>query len=194
VSQAERFRWNDEELRGAGFVDWAPFTHPQLGRVEIGGWKTRFTSQNPPAHLLKGEIEMYVPWMIWLAEVSPRIILREAAAVPAAAQGLVKVTVTVENEGYLATNITQRALDARIAPPVRAMIELRDAELVSGAPRTDLGHLRGSRDTQGDNRLAESRRTVEYVVRTTGARPVAVVTVVAEKGGTVKRELALTSR
>ncbi|MEZ5343554.1 MAG: hypothetical protein R2706_19600 [Acidimicrobiales bacterium] len=30
-------KWNDEELGGAGFV-LAPFDHPQLGQVEIGGW------------------------------------------------------------------------------------------------------------------------------------------------------------
>ena len=194
VSQVEWFRWNDEELRGAGFVNWTGFDHPQLGRVEIGGWKSRFTSQNPPPHLLKGEIEKYVPWMVWLAEVSPRLVIRDAAAAPTGAQGLVKVTVTLENEGYLSTNITQRALDARIAAPVRATIALRDAELVSGARRADLGHLRGSRDTQGDSRRAESRRTIEYVVRVTGARPAATITITSEKGGTVRREVELRAR
>ncbi len=194
VSQAERFRWNDEELRGAGFVNWTGFDHPQLGRVEIGGWKSRFTSQNPPPHLLKGEIEKYVPWMVWLAEVSPRVVIRDVAVTPAGARDVVKVAVSVENEGYLATNITQRALDARLAPPVRAMIELRDAELVSGYRRTDLGHLKGSRDTQGDARRAESRRTVEYVVRVAGARPGATITITSEKGGTARREVGLRAR
>ena len=31
-----------------GFRAMEPFDHPQLGRVEIGGWKTKFTAQNPP--------------------------------------------------------------------------------------------------------------------------------------------------
>ncbi|MBI4419314.1 MAG: hypothetical protein HY560_00670 [Gemmatimonadetes bacterium] len=194
VTEGERLRWNDEELRGAGFVNWTPFNHPQLGRVAIGGWKTRFTQQNPPPHLLRKEVELYVPWMLWLAEVSPRLVAQEVTVRPAGARDLVKVALTVENEGYLSTNITQRALDARIAPPVRAMIELRDAELVSGAARTDLGHLKGSRDAQGDARRAESRRTVEYVVRVTGPRPAATVTVVSEKGGTVRQEVALGPR
>ncbi|MBM3458690.1 MAG: carboxypeptidase, partial [Armatimonadetes bacterium] len=30
-------RWNDEKLGGRGFVEWKPFSHPQLGEVEIGG-------------------------------------------------------------------------------------------------------------------------------------------------------------
>lgn len=194
VSEAERLRWNEEELKGAGFVSWTPFAHPQLGRVEIGGWKSRFTSQNPPTHLLKGEVELYVPWMLWLSEVSPRVVIRDVAVTGAGARDVVKLAVTAENEGYLATNITQRALDARIASPVRATVELRDAVLVSGPARADLGHLRGSRDTQGDNRVADSRRTVEYVIRITGPRPAATVVVWSEKGGTTRREVPLTPR
>src|SRR5512136_1236938 len=31
-------KWNDEKLGGRGYVDWYPFDHPQLGRVELGGW------------------------------------------------------------------------------------------------------------------------------------------------------------
>lgn len=190
VSELEQLRWNDQELRGQGFANWTPFDHPQLGRVEIGGWKTRYTRQNPPPHLLKGEIEKYVPWMLWLAEVSPRVVIGEVEVTPLGG-GLSRIRAAVENEGYLSTNITQRALDARLTPPVRALIELRDAELVSGSRRTDLGHLKGSRDAPGNDRGAESRAVVEYVVRATGGRPAAVITVVSEKGGTVRRQVEL---
>lgn len=191
VSDIERLRWNDEDLRGQGFADWTPFEHPLLGRVEIGGWKTRLTRQNPPPHLLRAEIERYVPWMLWLLEVSPRVVIRDVAVTPAGAPEVVKIAVTVENEGYLATNITQRALDARLAPPVRAFIEVHDAELVSGASRADLGHLTGARDTRADDRRAESQALVTYVLRVTGPRPVATITIVSEKGGTVRREIGL---
>ena len=36
-------KWNDEALNGEGFKPWKEFDHPQLGKVEIGGWKTKFT-------------------------------------------------------------------------------------------------------------------------------------------------------
>jgi murein tripeptide amidase MpaA len=45
--------WNDRELEGEGFSPWTPFDHPQLGRVEVGGWKTKFTHQNPPPKFLE---------------------------------------------------------------------------------------------------------------------------------------------
>jgi murein tripeptide amidase MpaA len=194
ITPAEQLRWNDEELQGRGFVAWTPFEHPQLGRVEIGGWRTRFTRQNPPPHLLQQEIARYVPWMLWLAEVSPRVVIRDVALSSAGARDVAKLVVTVENEGYLSTNITQRALDARLTPPVRVGLELRDAVLVSGRARTDIGHLAGSRDASGATRRAESQGTVEYVLRVTGTRPLALISVVSEKGGTVRREVAIVTR
>ncbi len=161
-----------------------------MGAVEIGGWRSKFIRQNPPPHLLKGELELYVPWMLWLAEISPRIVLRDVEAT-SLGSGLFRITGVVENEGYLPTNITQRALDAQVAVPVRAILELTDVELVSGSLRTELGHLLGTRDDQGRTGTAGMRRTLEYVVSATGSDPRVSITAVSEKGGTVRREVRL---
>ena len=190
IDGAESFRWNAEELDGAGFADWTAYDHPELGAVEIGGWRTKFTRQNPPPHLLKGEVDLYVPWMLWLAEVSPRVVFRDVAAMPVG-DGVVKVTAVIENEGYLPTNITQRALDVEVAVPVRVVIDLENAELVSGPERATLGHLSGSRDTQGATGTAASRREIEYVVRVTGRGASLTLIVHSEKGGVVRRNVAL---
>jgi len=163
--------------------------HADLGQVEIGGWKTRFTRQNPPTHLLKGEIEKYVPWMLWLAEISPRIVIKEVSTEFIEKSKIAKITVLIENEGYLPTNITQRALDAKIASPVRVLVDLKDAELISGKKRVDIGHLNGKRGSQGDS--ADSKHTVEYIVRVTGKNPSVSVTVQSEKGGTVRKDIAV---
>jgi len=194
VSEAERFRWNEEELSGEGFSDWTSFDHPQLGAVEIGGWRSRFTRQNPPPHLLQTEIEQYVPWMLWLAEVSPRVVIRDLSVTPIEGDDVFKVSLVVENEGYLPTNITQRALEAEVAVPVRAIVELSNAELVSGKKRTDLGHLSGSRATRGRTGTADARRTVEYVVRVTGGSPSMTIEVQSEKGGVSREVVRLRGR
>ena len=191
ISETERLRWNEEELGGDGFANWTSYDHPQLGPVEIGGWRRRFTQRNPPPHLLRGEIEQYVEWMLWLAEISPRIVIKEVTARPVGPEDVVKVTVVVENEGYLPTNITQRALDAKVAVPVRAMVSLTDAELVTGRARTDLGHLPGTRDTQGATGTGASRQTLEYAVRLTGSAPTFSIAVHSEKGGVARREISL---
>ncbi len=188
IDERERLRWNDEELNGTGFADWTRFEHPTLGAVEIGGWRARFTRRNPPPHLLQRELELYLPWMLWLAEISPRIRV-QSSRVEALGDKLVRVIVVVENEGYLPTNITQRALDAELAVPVRAEITVQNGEVVTGAPRVELGHLAGAR-TQGGN-LSASRGRLDLVVRVTGPRPRASIVIRSEKGGTVRTELAL---
>ncbi len=191
VTDAERLRWDEEETGGEGFAEWRRYDHPQLGPVEIGGWRERFTGRNPPPHLLRQEIEKYVPWMLWLAEVGPRVVLRDVVVTPVGTGGVLKVTVLIENEGYLPTNITQRALDAEVAVPVRATVELSNAQLASGRKRTDLGHIAGVRDTQRSTGRSEARRVLEYVVHATGPNARMSLTVSSEKGGTVRRDIEL---
>ncbi len=137
--------------------------------------------------MLQGEIEQYVEWMLWLAEISPRVVIKDVATRPVGSENVVKVTVVIENEGYLPTHITQRALAAEIAAPVRAMVNLTDADLITGSERTDLGHLPGTRDTQG----GATRRTLEYAVRITGSHPSFSIAVISEKGGIARREVSL---
>jgi hypothetical protein len=187
VSDEELIKWNDEKLEGRYFLNWQSYNHPQLGNVELGGWNSRFITQNPPPQFLKGEIEMYVPWMLWLAETSPRVLIKEAIVKVIEKGKVVKISMKVENEGHLPTNISKRAIDAQFASPVRALIEVADGELITGKSRTDLGHLSGRRD----NDLSSSKGEVEYVVRITGPNPKAVITIQSEKGGTSRRELDL---
>lgn len=187
VTDEELLQWNDEKLEGKYFIKWQPYNHPQLGPVEIGGWNSRYIRQNPPPAFIKGEIEMYIPWMLWLAETSPRVVIRDSQITPLDKGKLIRLTVSIENEGHLPTNITKRAIEAQFAAPVRASINLFDAELVAGRPRTDLGHLSGRRDGEVSN----SRAEVVYVIRTTGSNPKAVVTIISEKGGTSKKEFVL---
>jgi hypothetical protein len=187
VTDEELLQWNDEKLEGKYFIKWQPYNHPQLGAVEIGGWNTRYIRQNPPPAFIKGEIEMYVPWMLWLAETSPRVVIRDSQLTPLDKGKLFRLAISIENEGHLPTNITRRAVEAQFAAPVRASINLFDAELVTGSPRTDLGHLTGRRDGE----ISTSRSEVVYVIRSTGNNPRAVVTIISEKGGTTKKEFSL---
>jgi len=185
VTDEELLTWNDEKLDGKYFIKWQPYNHPQLGEVEIGGWNSRFITQNPPPAFLKGELELYIPWMLWLAETSPRIIIHEPS-IKWIDKTLAKITVAIENEGYLPTNISKRAIESQIASPVRALIDLKGAELISGKQRTEIGHLTGRRD--GD--AGTSKAVLEYLVKVTGDAT-ATITIQSEKGGKAKREVKL---
>src|SRR5690606_6137068 len=68
-------KWNDEELDGQGYVPWYPFDHPQLGRVELGGWHTFLTWRNPPYKFLEKEIAPLSDFVIYNCLISPKLEL-----------------------------------------------------------------------------------------------------------------------
>jgi len=134
--------WNDRELGGEGFVPWRPFDHPQLGRVEIGGWKTKFTAQNPPPKFLEAECEKLARFALSHASTAPR--LRTRLATEELSPGLRRLELVVENAGYLPTNVSRVATDKKLARPVEVRLELpQGASLVSGELEVELGHLAG---------------------------------------------------
>jgi murein tripeptide amidase MpaA len=134
--------WNDTKLNGEGFVPWKPFDHPQLGRVEIGGWKTKFTFQNPPPKYLKAECEKLTRFALSHASTAPR--LRTRLETKQLSPGLRRIELVVENTGYLPTNITSVATDKKLAKPVQATLGLPpEASLISGQREVNLGHLAG---------------------------------------------------
>lgn len=190
VTERERLRWNDEELGGAGFTAWKAYDHLQLGKVEIGGWKREFTQQNPPGKFLEQEIAMKVPWLIYVASASPLIRIADAKATSLAA-GLFRIDATVQNDGYLPTNVTDRAIKARLAKPVRATLRLKAAELAGDGMAVDLGHIPGTRALLGGDGPHVNRRTASWIVKATGPGAEAELTVVSEKGGTERTTIAL---
>jgi len=134
--------WNDRELGGDGFVSWRPFDHPHLGCVELGGWKTKFTSQNPPPKFLRAECEKLTRFALCHAATAPR--LRTRLETEELSQGLRRIELTVENVGYLPTHVSSVAADKKLARPVDVGIELpQGASLVSGEREVELGHLAG---------------------------------------------------
>ena len=66
-------KWSDEQLEGKGYIDWYEFEHPQLGKVELGGWDVLYSWRNPPPHLLEKEIAPFADWMVWHLLISPKL-------------------------------------------------------------------------------------------------------------------------
>jgi len=191
ASELERFRYDRDHLGSAHFAPWKKIQHPALGEVEVGGWRGRFISSNPPPSLLSEETARYIPWMVQLAEVAPRVEL-EDLKVAALGDDRYEVIATARNTGYLPTFLTQRALDSEIAVPVRALLTMHGAKLVSGDGRGVMGHLVGQRHgLRAIKRSgpAASSATVRWLVKKTAASATVTVTVVSEKGG-VARETA----
>ncbi len=59
-----------------GHVAWKPFDHPQLGKVEIGGWNRMAIFTNPPPALREKEIARFPKWLLWQTLISPKLEVR----------------------------------------------------------------------------------------------------------------------
>lgn len=195
VDQSDWHRYNDEEFGGRYFEDWVPFDHPQLGPVEIGGWHRVYWGQNPPHALLERELELQVPWYLYLSEQTPLLQLGTPVVSPAG-EGRVAVEVRVRNEGFLPTNLTERGLVGQEAtrgdvpiPVVRlpvAALEVTGGRVVDGAPRQPLQHLAGSSPHSAG--VTEREVTVRFVVELESAEGQARLTVHGGPAGTVRTE------
>jgi Zinc carboxypeptidase len=188
AGQDALYAWNDEVLGGRGFIDWYAFDHPQLGRVELGGWD-RWSLASPPEPLIADELRRNVDWVLTFADKTPQVAVLDALAGDTG-DGSLRVEASVANVGWMPT-ATAHARDAlRIAKPVRVRIDLENATLVDGERTIDLGVLPGAHDAEPD------ARTVAWTVRVAdpGLPAFATVVVTSEKAGTARERIRLTRR
>ncbi len=127
----------------AGFVDWYPFDHPQLGPVELGGWNDLCSWSNPPPHLLAAEVEAHADFAVDQALGAPCVSIRHLAA-QRLGDDAWRVEVGVANSGWLPTNVTDHATKHGIARPVTAELTGDGAAVTDGPERRELGQLAGS--------------------------------------------------
>lgn len=134
--------WVDDNVPG-GYVDWYEFEHPDLGRVELGGWHSELVFRNPRPNLLEAEIRPHSQLAVRIALSSPMLRHRETL-VERLDGGAWRVRVVAENAGWMKTSVTQRALDSGYVQPLVARITLpSEASLATGGERIDLGQLSG---------------------------------------------------
>jgi hypothetical protein len=118
-ADAEAAAWleySDRDRDGAGFVEWAPFDHPTLGPVEIGGFAPLFR-MNPPAADLDGLAEGQAAFVAALAEKVPALRI-EGPVVKRLADGLYDVRLGIINDGEMPTATHMARANRAVAPTV----------------------------------------------------------------------------
>ena len=183
-------KFNDEQLGGRGFVPWREHEHPQLGMVEIGGWKTKEVRQNAPSELLQDECERNARFSVRQATMMPRLAIGDVQVEQIADDAFV-IRVIVENQGFLPTYGSEQALRNNIARPVE--VEIEGAEPILGKQKQEIGHLQGRSAARGmmfafGAMKVENERLVEWLVRGAGS---CVIVARSEKGGTARRVVLL---
>lgn len=188
-------RWSDDKLGGRGYVDWYAFDHPQLGKVELGGWDLMYCWANPPPELLEREIAPHSDFAIFHALVSPKLELH-SLQVEAVGKDVFAVRLVVINTGWLPTNVTEKAVERNVVQPVEVRLSLPDgARLVSGEERTELEQLGGRSHRRsllwwGADDSTTDRAKADWVIE---APQGGTLTVEArhQRAGTVRREVGL---
>ncbi len=152
------FEWDRDHNAGRCHRPWREVTHPQLGKVEVGGLDPRFGIWNPPedrlAEICRGQVAMFLR----AAAMAPRVHV-DMKTRPLG-DDLAEVIVTVENRGYLGTQV----LPGSGALPINAdlVVSLSSDGEIEGPARVDLGHL------DGYGRGLESGHGAPYILRTRG--------------------------
>jgi murein tripeptide amidase MpaA len=187
-------KWNDEVLQGKGYVDWYEYKHPQLGKVELGGWDFLNMWTNPPLEFLEKEISPFPEWIVWHALISPRLTLLEAKATPLGA-GSYRIRLVLQNEGWLPTYVTKKALERKATRGVIAEITLpKGASLEAGKPREEAGELEGRayKAVLADEteESTSDRLKVEWVVKAKKGTKVRLLAK-HDRAGTVRAEVVL---
>ena len=187
-------KWNDEVLKGKGYVNWYGYKHPQLGEVELGGWDFLNMWTNPPLEFLEKEIRSFPEWIVWHALISPRLVPLETSVFSLGGNSY-RVRLVIQNEGWLPTYVTKKALERKATRGVIAEISLpKGASLESGKLREELGELEGRayKPVLADeaDESTNERVKVEWVVKAKKGTRIKLLAK-HERAGVVRAEVVL---
>ena len=159
-------------------LPWQNLTHPQLGQVEIGGYWV-FRAYNPPSSEIQKWALKVLPMLTDLVEITPKLRITELNAVESS--GLLNISATIANLGFLATS-TQQALTTQTNSPVNITLSFSgNVELVTGNQTVPFSVIAG-----------EATSTAQWQVRITQPGEAWIkITASCAKGGVSEAYLAL---
>jgi murein tripeptide amidase MpaA len=188
-------KWIDEHGPSDAYLPWQPFDHPQLGKVELGGWNNMYTWRNPPLDFVESEVKRHYPFILTLGELLPHLTIH-SLNIHQISDNKFHLNLVVENSGFLPSYTSQQTKFRKSSRPVRVELELPDgALLTSGKHREELGHLEGrsnklevvsnSADSPTDNRAR-----LEWVIQAVSGSKINIK-IMSERAGSIKREVIL---
>lgn len=126
--QAAVLKWldkheNDPELAGQGFVDWKPFDHPTLGKVELGGFTKYWLFNVPPGPRFRRVLEDQAEFAVYRALLTPRVRIRDVVVRPDPSEmGVWVVTAGAANQGWFDTSMEQGRRTGAARPDTMTLI------------------------------------------------------------------------
>jgi hypothetical protein len=168
-------QWMDRE-KIDGFVAWTAVKHPDLGEVEVGGFKP-YAAVNPPAAKIAELGKSHTEFALYLTSLFPKMAVAKLEAV-AQGGGLYRVKAEVENVGFWPTAMTH-AVVARAVRPTMVQLQVAPESILSGNQKSNfVQSLTGSGGRQKFDWLikgkAGDKLTLKVVSQKAGAAEAAV--------------------
>ena len=161
-----------------GFVPWTKFQHPDLGEVEIGGFKP-YVTVNPPAARIAELGKSHAEFALYLSSLFPRIGIVKLEAVGYGG-GIFRVRAELENSGFLPTALAH-AVVARAVKPIFVQIQVPPDSIISGNPKSNsVQSLSGS----------GGRMKFEWLIKAKAGDTIELK-VLSQKSGTARRAVVL---
>ncbi len=190
--------WADKHAGPDAFINWYPFEHPQLGKVELGGWNSMYTWHNPPVNLLGAEAARNTPFALALGDMLPHLDIHTLEVTPLG-NGDYHVNLVVENTGFLPTHTSEQGKKRKAIRPVRAQIDLPEGVLIiSGKRVVELGHLAGRSNKLAVHEIfsvfhTDNRSRTEWVLHSKDEALVKIH-ILSERAGSIHRDIHLKTK
>jgi len=170
-------QWMDKE-KVDGFSVWTKMKHPELGEVEVGGFKP-YAFVNPPPAKIAEMGKAHAEFALYLPTLFPVVKIVKIEAAPQGG-GLYRVKAEVENSGFLPTALTH-AVTARSVKPTMVQLQVAPETIISGNQKTNfIQALIGS----------GGRMKFDWLIKAKSGDNVELK-VVSQKGGSDKRAVIL---
>jgi Zinc carboxypeptidase len=188
-------KWADQNYPDA-YVDWYEFDHPELGKVELGGWDIVNYWFNVPFDRLEEEVAPHADWALFHLLISPLLQIR-SLEVEKLGETSFLVRLVLQNAGWLPTNVTEKAVERKSVRDLQVELELpKHARLVAGDVTTEVGQLKGRVEKRSTTWWANDESTndlakLEWVIE---AEPGTEIRIEARhpRAGTVRQRVGLT--
>ncbi len=187
--------WFDNRLEfGSEYNDWKEYDHPQLGKIEIGGWKKTY-GRVPPRFMNEELCHRNMAFSLYQADEMPLIKMADST-VESLGAGVYRVRVDIENPKAMPT-ITARAAENQVVTPDILSAEGKNIEVVSAGWVRDrfkpgatllIDQKNLKRILVRNGQPARTTRTIEYIVRGSGDMAVSYSSI---KGGSAHKQLTL---
>ncbi len=197
--QVSRYFFDRHLEFGDQFVEWAPFDHPQFGKVEMGGVWKKFQGRVPPRFMNEELCHRNTAFTLYQADEMPMVKMGETS-VEAVGGGVYRVFVDITNPKTAPTIMAKAAQNAVVRPDLLA-VEGKGVEVIAAgfidnkevykvrpsvAPLIDQKDLK--RILVRNGHPGKTTRTIMYLVKGSGTM---TVTYDSVKGGKASATVAL---